>query len=171
MTPEEIKTEVAAQVQAATSELKKKLEDLNAANELLTESVTSANKSVTELTTALEELKKAPEPASLTKATEDIASLKNTVESLKNVPGVVLETATQPVAVKKPTVVPDKVFTVKTEKGEELKVKFTKPSFSFEKTLYISEAEVENTALIESLVKNQTHARYGFRDGVLKQVN
>ena len=66
----------------------------------------------------------------------------------------------------KATVIPDKVFTV-----GDLKVKFATPSFYKEDKLIITEAEVDNQALVEELVKNQTHKRYGFRDGVLKQVN
>lgn len=64
-----------------------------------------------------------------------------------------------------------KVPTKKIEVDGGLTVQFAKASFMLNKTLYISEAEVDNIELIKALVKNQTHKTRGFLDGVLKRVN
>lgn len=71
----------------------------------------------------------------------------------------------------KPKVVELPKIPGKVMKSGDLKVQFTLGSFHHNGKLIITEAETENQALIDELVKNQTHNKRGFQDGVLKQVN
>ncbi len=48
------------------------------------------------------------------------------------------------------------------------KYEFALVSFIFKKKLYISEDETDNEALMEELVKDQTHPIKGFLPGVLR---